>query len=52
MAKKKAWVADVNRNGWAQVVIDRGDACNHCEASQLCHSISMGENLCYPRNPY
>jgi positive regulator of sigma E activity len=52
MAKKKAWVTDVSGNGWAQVVIDRGDACNHCEASQFCHSISMGENLCSPRNPY
>ena len=40
MAKKKAWVTDVNGNGWAQVVIDRGDTCNHCEASEFCHSIS------------
>ncbi len=40
MAKKKARVTDFNGNGWAQVVIDRGDACNHCEASQFCHSIT------------
>ena len=40
MAKKKGWVTDIGENGWVQVVINRGDACNSCEASQFCHSIA------------
>lgn len=40
MAKKKGWVTDISKNGWAQVVVDRGDACNNCEASRFCHAIA------------
>jgi positive regulator of sigma E activity len=40
MAKKKGWVTEISERGWAEVVIDRGGACNNCEASQFCHSIA------------
>jgi sigma-E factor negative regulatory protein RseC len=40
MAKKKGWVTDISENGQAQVIIERGDACNACEASHFCHSIA------------
>ena len=40
MAKKKGWVTDIGENGRAEVVIERGDACNNCQASQFCHSLA------------
>lgn len=40
MAKKKGWVASISRDGWANVITERGDACNNCEAAEFCHSIA------------
>lgn len=39
MAKKKGRVTHLSRDGWATVYIERGDACNDCEAAQFCHTL-------------
>lgn len=40
MAQKNARVTNVNTEGWAEVLVERGDACNNCESSQFCHALS------------
>ena len=40
MAQKKGRVSSVNKDGWAMVVTEKGDACNNCESAQFCHSLS------------
>ena len=40
MAQKKGRVSSVNKDGWAIVVTEKGDACNNCESAQLCHSLA------------
>jgi len=40
MAQKKGRVSSVNKDGWAMVVTEKGDACNNCESAQLCHSLA------------
>jgi sigma-E factor negative regulatory protein RseC len=40
MADEKARVIDAGEDGWARVVIEKSEACHHCEASQFCHSLT------------
>ena len=40
MAQKKGRVSSVNKDGWAMVVTEKGDACNNCESAQFCHSLA------------
>jgi sigma-E factor negative regulatory protein RseC len=45
MAQKRGWVARTGEDGWATVVIQRGDACHDCEASRFCDSLTNCANL-------
>jgi len=40
MAQKKGRVSSIEKDGWAMVVTEKGDACNNCESAQLCHSLA------------
>ena len=40
MAQKHGRVTNISTEGWAEVLVERGDACNNCEASQFCHALS------------
>jgi sigma-E factor negative regulatory protein RseC len=40
MAEEKARVIDAGEDGWARVIVEKSEACRHCEASQFCHSLS------------
>ena len=40
MAQKTGRVSSIEKDGWAMVVTEKGDACNNCESAQLCHSLA------------
>jgi sigma-E factor negative regulatory protein RseC len=40
MAQKKGRVSSIEKDGWAMVVTEKGDACNNCESAQFCHSLA------------
>ena len=40
MAQKNARVIDISAEGWADVLVERGDACSNCESAQFCHALS------------
>ena len=40
MAQKNGRVTNIGAEGWAEVIVERGDACNNCESSQFCHALS------------
>jgi sigma-E factor negative regulatory protein RseC len=40
MAQKKGRVISIEKDGWAMVVTEKGDACNNCESAQFCHSLA------------
>ena len=40
MAKKIGRVTRISQDGWAMVITEKGDACNHCESTQFCHSLA------------
>ena len=40
MAQKKGRVSRIEKDGWAMVVTEKGDACSNCESAQFCHSLA------------
>jgi len=40
MAQKTGRVSSIEKDGWAMVVTEKGDACNNCESAQFCHSLA------------
>ena len=40
MAKKTGRVSSIEKDGWAMVVTEKGDACSNCESAQFCHSLA------------
>jgi sigma-E factor negative regulatory protein RseC len=40
MAQKRGRVSSINKDGWAMVVTEKGDACSSCESAQFCHSLA------------
>ena len=40
MARKTGRVRSVDKDGWAMVVTEKGDACTNCESAQFCHSLA------------
>lgn len=45
MAQEKGLVAGVTNDGWAEVVADRKDACDHCGAKRCCVSLGSGAEV-------
>ncbi len=45
MAQGYGFVTNVRENGWAQVVTDRKDACEHCGASKCCVSFGTKSEM-------
>ena len=39
MAQKRGRVSRIEKDGWAMVVTEKGDACSNCESAQFCHSL-------------
>lgn len=40
MSQKKARITDTSTDGWAEVLVERSDACSNCESAQFCHALS------------
>lgn len=40
MAQKRGRVSRIDKDGWAMVVTEKGDACSNCESAQFCHSLA------------
>lgn len=40
MAQKRGRVSRIEKDGWAMVVTEKGDACSNCESAQFCHSLA------------
>jgi len=40
MAQKNGRVSRIEKDGWAMVVTEKGDACSNCESAQFCHSLA------------
>ena len=40
MAQKKGRVSRIEKDGWAMVITEKGDACSNCESAQFCHSLA------------
>lgn len=40
MAEKKGRITATSPDGWAEVLVERSDACSNCESAQFCHALS------------
>jgi len=45
MAREEGVVASIEKDGWAQVITTRGDACANCSSSHFCGAMGSGANM-------